>query len=74
MNKIRSIERANEAELALGISTSASWHSEFAHSPYIYAGGIPFQLTEGDIIVVFSQYVYISPLFAYIDHKNDFLS
>lgn len=57
MNKIRSVERTNEAELALGISAAASWHAEFAHSPYVYAGGLPYELTEGDIVVVFSQYV-----------------
>jgi RNA-binding motif X-linked protein 2 len=56
MNKIRTIEKVNEAELNLGISDSASWHAEFAHSPYIYIGGLPFELNEGDIIVVFSQY------------------
>jgi len=59
MNKIRTIEKINEAELSLGISTSASWHAEFAHSPYIYIGGLPYELTEGDIVVVFSQYVIV---------------
>jgi hypothetical protein len=59
MNKIKSVERTNEAELALGISGAASWHQEFAHSPYIYVGGLPFELTEGDILVIFSQYALI---------------
>lgn len=56
MNRIKSIERTNEAELALGVTGSASWHAEFAHSPYIFVGGLPYELTEGDILTVFSQY------------------
>src|SRR5579859_388175 len=31
-------------------------HDDFKDSAYIYVGGIPYELTEGDIICVFSQY------------------
>lgn len=34
----------------------ASWHDQFKHSAYIFAGGLSFQLTEGDVLAVFSQY------------------
>ena len=39
------------------ISTSLiDRHDDFKDSAYIYIGGIPYELTEGDIICVFSQY------------------
>lgn len=57
MNQLRAIERTNEAELALGITGAASWHAEFADSHYVYTGGLPYELNEGDILTVFSQYV-----------------
>ena len=28
----------------------------FKHSAYIYAGGLPFDFTEGDVLAVFAQY------------------
>lgn len=71
MNQIKSIERANEAELALGISAEASWHAEFAHSPYIYTGGLPYELNEGDILVVFSQCVQFKLSILLVTRKRD---
>lgn len=38
-----------------GISTGASWHAAYADSAYVYAGGLDFRLTEGDVITIFSQ-------------------
>lgn len=38
------------------MSEGASWHAKFKHSAYVFAGGLPFDLTEGDILAVFSQY------------------
>jgi RNA-binding motif protein, X-linked 2 len=37
-------------------SPDASWHSDYKDTAYIYIGGLPFQLSEGDIITIFSQY------------------
>jgi RNA-binding motif X-linked protein 2 len=34
----------------------ASWHARFAHSAYIFAGGLDYELTEGDLLAVFAQY------------------
>ncbi|KAL9593042.1 MAG: hypothetical protein Q9219_007689, partial [cf. Caloplaca sp. 3 TL-2023] len=34
----------------------ASWHRDHADSAYVYIGGLPFDLSEGDIITIFSQY------------------
>jgi len=51
---VREIDRINRKQLDLG--DEASWHDDFKDSAYIYIGGIPYELTEGDIICVFSQY------------------
>ncbi|KAJ2872392.1 RNA-binding protein Cwf29 [Coemansia aciculifera] len=57
MNVVQEIRRINESESRQGSSGStASWHDEYKDSAYIFAGGLPFDLTEGDIICVFSQY------------------
>lgn len=34
----------------------ASWHADFRDTAYIYIGGLPFELSEGDIITIFSQF------------------
>lgn len=31
-------------------------HAIWVHAAYIYAGGLPYELTEGDLLAVFSQY------------------
>ena len=33
-----------------------SWHDQYKDSAYIHISGLPYALTEGDIITVFSQY------------------
>ncbi|KAG4300892.1 hypothetical protein PCK1_002969 [Pneumocystis canis] len=54
MNTIREIARINAAQM--GVSESESWHAQYKDSAYIYIGGLPYDLTEGDIICIFSQY------------------
>ncbi|GAA5909677.1 uncharacterized protein JCM6883_004596 [Sporobolomyces salmoneus] len=54
MNQIQQIQRINQQELESG--TSASWHDQYKDSAYINVGGLPFNLTEGDVIAIFSQY------------------
>ena len=56
MNSIRKIRELNEREIENGISTEASWHADYRDTAYIYIGGLPFDLSEGDIIAIFSQY------------------
>ncbi|XP_074658417.1 uncharacterized protein LOC141911318 isoform X2 [Tubulanus polymorphus] len=47
----------NKRELDLGLSgTSTSWHAKYKDSAWIFIGGLPYDLTEGDVICVFSQY------------------
>lgn len=40
--------------------SSASWHDQYKDSAYVYAGGLPNKLTEGDVITIFSQSVSVS--------------
>lgn len=56
MNKIRQIQELNKRELEAGISPNASWHTDYRDTAYIYIGGLPFELSEGDILTIFSQY------------------
>jgi RNA-binding motif X-linked protein 2 len=37
-------------------SPEASWHADYRDTAYIYIGGLPFELSEGDIITIFSQF------------------
>jgi RNA-binding motif X-linked protein 2 len=52
---VKRIQQINTKEAALGISEQASWHAKYKDSAYVYAGGIPFDLTEGDLLAVFAQ-------------------
>ncbi|XP_077238714.1 RNA recognition motif (RRM)-containing protein [Tasmannia lanceolata] len=53
---VKRIQKITATEAALGISEEASWHAKYKESAYVYIGGIPFDLTEGDLLAVFSQY------------------
>nr|CAK6928858.1 unnamed protein product [Fasciola hepatica] len=47
----------NERELRLGYTgTLSSWHMQYKKSAWIFVGGLNYELTEGDLICVFSQY------------------
>ena len=56
MNSIRSVARLNDLELASCVPPNASWHTDYRDTAYVYIGGLPFDLSEGDILVLFSQY------------------
>ena len=56
MNVVREIERINARELELNVSDSASWHAQYAHSAYVFIAALDNELTEGDVICLFSQY------------------
>ncbi|KAB1210700.1 Zinc finger CCCH domain-containing protein 42 [Morella rubra] len=53
---VKRIQKINTKEAELGISENASWHAKYKDSAYVFAGGIPFDLTEGDLLAVFAQY------------------
>ena len=57
MNVINEIGRINALELEKGLThTSGSWHTKYKDSSWVYAGNLPNNLTEGDIICILSQY------------------
>lgn len=56
LTQIRNTQKASKFEVAQGLSEKASWHARYAHSAYIFAGGLPFDLSEGDILAIFAQY------------------
>ncbi|PON63019.1 Splicing factor-like protein [Parasponia andersonii] len=53
---VKRIQNINAKEASLGISEEASWHAKYKDSAYVFVGGIPFDLTEGDLLAVFAQY------------------
>ncbi|VDM62159.1 unnamed protein product [Angiostrongylus costaricensis] len=59
LTNIRNQNKLNERELKFGIAgdLGKSWHQSYKDSAWIYIGELPYDLTEGDIITVFSQYV-----------------
>ncbi len=56
LTQIKNTQKVNLSEVRQGLSDSASWHAKFANSAYVFAGGLSFDLTEGDVLAVFSQY------------------
>ncbi|XP_004379675.3 LOW QUALITY PROTEIN: RNA-binding motif protein, X-linked 2 [Trichechus manatus latirostris] len=56
LTKVKLINELNEREVQLGVADKVSWHSEYKDSAWVFLGGLPYELTEGDIICVFSQY------------------
>ncbi|KAJ9657388.1 RNA-binding protein Cwf29 [Coniosporium apollinis] len=56
MNSIRQVQALNKRELEAVVSPEASWHADYRDTAYIYIGGLPFDLSEGDIITIFSQF------------------
>lgn len=58
MNPLTQVKRTqiiNQKEAILGIGEDASWHAKFKDSAYVYVGGVPFDLTEGDLLAIFAQ-------------------
>lgn len=56
MNAIRQTQLLNKRELENAIPPSASWHADYRDTAYIYIGGIPLDVSEGDVVTIFSQY------------------
>jgi len=63
--------KMNQRELELGIAgTKNSWHYEYKDSAWIFLGGLPYQMTEGDIICMLSQYGEICHINLIRDHTT----
>jgi RNA-binding motif X-linked protein 2 len=56
LRNVKNIKKLSETELKHNISGKASWHYQYKDSAWIFIGGLPYDLSEGDIICIFSQY------------------
>ena len=57
ITNMRNLNKMNDRELEMGLSgTGQSWHNEYKDSAWIFIGGLPYDLSEGDVICVFSQF------------------
>ncbi|KAK5941599.1 RNA-binding protein Cwf29 [Knufia obscura] len=56
MNAIRQTQQLNKRELENATPPSASWHADYRDTAWVYVGGIPLDLTEGDVVTIFSQF------------------
>ena len=50
------VDDLNKKELDLGVPIDASWHNDYKDTAYIFVGGLPLKMTEGDLVILFSQY------------------
>jgi len=50
---VKNIKKLGERELQGNNKTS--WHDQYKDSAWIFIGGLPYNLTEGDVIAIFSQ-------------------
>ena len=60
MNVVREIERLNQKELERGTDIASSWHSQYKDSAWVFVGGLHFDLSEGDVLCVMSQWGEVS--------------
>lgn len=51
---MKNIKKLSDQELKTNYKSS--WHDQYRDSAWIFVGGLPYDLTEGDIVCVFSQY------------------
>ncbi|RMZ80560.1 hypothetical protein DV737_g2936, partial [Chaetothyriales sp. CBS 132003] len=56
MNAIRQTALLNKRELENATPPSASWHADYRDTAWVYVGGLPLDLSEGDVITIFSQF------------------
>lgn len=50
---MRNVKKLSEQELQR--LPKSSWHDEYKSSAWIFVGGLPYDLSEGDIMAIFSQ-------------------
>ncbi|XP_015175644.1 PREDICTED: RNA-binding motif protein, X-linked 2 [Polistes dominula] len=57
MNPLTNVKNITKlAQQDLIGNKKTSWHDQYKDSAWIFVGGLPYDLTEGDVIAVFSQY------------------
>ncbi|XP_052900940.1 RNA-binding motif protein, X-linked 2 [Anopheles moucheti] len=54
MTNMKNVLKLSEQDLKSG--GVGSWHNQYSGSAWIFVGGLLYDLTEGDILCVFSQY------------------
>ncbi|CAH1724994.1 unnamed protein product [Aphis gossypii] len=57
---MRNVKKLSEQELQR--LPKSSWHDEYKSSAWIFVGGLPYDLSEGDVMSIFSQYGEITNL------------
>ncbi|GJP78143.1 hypothetical protein CLOP_g8476 [Closterium sp. NIES-67] len=55
LTQIKNTQKITARETARGVSDEASWHAKYKESAYVFVGGLPYDLTEGDLLAVFAQ-------------------
>ncbi|MBN3297477.1 RBMX2 protein, partial [Amia calva] len=70
LTKVKLINELNQREAELGVKETVSWHSEYKDSAWIFIGGFPYELTEGDLLCIFSQYGEIANINLVRDKKT----
>ena len=56
MQAIRQTALLNKRELENAVPPSASWHADYRDTAWLFCGGFPFDLSEGDVLTIFSQF------------------
>lgn len=57
LTNVRNVTKLNEQDIKNGrFDHNLTWHAQYKDSAYIFVGGLPYDLTEGDVLCVFSQY------------------
>ncbi|KAG7382460.1 hypothetical protein PHYPSEUDO_004847 [Phytophthora pseudosyringae] len=70
MNVVAEIQRLNERELELNVPLSGSWHQKYSESAWVFLGGLPFELSEGDVLCVLSQFGEVEDIHLVRDGKT----
>ncbi|XP_046673326.1 RNA-binding motif protein, X-linked 2-like [Homalodisca vitripennis] len=55
LTNVKNIKKLSEQELKSG-NVVSSWHNQYKDSAWIFIGGLPYDLTEGDVLCIFSEY------------------
>ncbi|XP_001355751.2 RNA-binding motif protein, X-linked 2 [Drosophila pseudoobscura] len=55
LTNMKNVLKLSEQDLQQGVGKK-SWHDMYRDSAWIFVAGFPYNLSEGDIICVFSQY------------------
>eukprot|EP01025_Chloroclados_australasicus_P009589 TRINITY_DN13666_c0_g1_i1.p1 TRINITY_DN13666_c0_g1~~TRINITY_DN13666_c0_g1_i1.p1 ORF type:complete len:288 (-),score=35.00 TRINITY_DN13666_c0_g1_i1:410-1273(-) len=62
LTQVRNQQKVTEKELGRSAVSAASWHQVYKDSHYIFTGGLDYELTEGDLLAIFSQYGEVAEL------------